>query len=42
MLRRKTIRKRFVKKCKEIKQELIKRMHDSIKDTGKWLRAVID
>jgi RNA-directed DNA polymerase len=41
MLRRKTIKKRFIKKCKEIKHELIKRMHDSIKDTGKWLRAVI-
>ncbi len=41
MLRRKTIRKRFVRKCKEVKHELIRRMHDSIKDTGKWLRSVI-
>jgi group II intron reverse transcriptase/maturase len=36
-LRRKTIRKRFKRKCKEIKQELWKRMHENIKTTGEWL-----
>ena len=40
-LRRKTIKKRFKKKCKEVKQELWKRMHDNIKLTGKWLASVI-
>jgi group II intron reverse transcriptase/maturase len=40
-LRRKTIKKRFKRKCKEVKQELWKRMHDNIKTTGKWLGSVI-
>ena len=40
-LRRKTIKKRFKKKCKEVKQELWKRMHDNIKLTGEWLASVI-
>lgn len=40
-LRRKTIKKRFKRKCKEIKQELWKRMHDCIKKTGLWLASVI-
>jgi len=40
-LRRKTIRKRFQKKYKEIKIELKERMHDDVIKTGKWLRSVI-
>jgi hypothetical protein len=40
-IRRKTIKKRFVQKCKEIKQELKERMHDNVKETGKWLNSVI-
>jgi len=40
-IRRKTIKKRFVKKCKEVKQELKERMHDDVKETGKWLNSVI-
>jgi group II intron reverse transcriptase/maturase len=40
-LRRKTIKKRFKRTCKEVKQELWKRMHDSIKKTGLWLASVI-
>jgi len=40
-IRRKTIKKRFVKKCKEVKQELKERMHDNVIETGKWLNSVI-
>jgi group II intron reverse transcriptase/maturase len=40
-LRRKTIKKRFKRKCKEVKQELCQRMHENIKITGKWLDSVI-
>jgi RNA-directed DNA polymerase len=40
-IRRKTIRKRFVQKCKDVKQELKERMHDDVKETGKWLNSVI-
>ena len=40
-IRRKTIKKRFVKKCKEVKQELKERMHDDVIETGKWLNSVI-
>ena len=40
-IRRKTIKKRFVKKCKEVKQELKERMHDNVVETGKWLNSVI-
>ena len=40
-IRRKTIKKRFVQKCKEVKQELKERMHDNVKETGKWLNSVI-
>jgi group II intron reverse transcriptase/maturase len=39
-IRRKTIKKRFVKKCKEVKQELKERMHDDVIETGKWLNSV--
>jgi len=40
-IRRKTIKKRFVKKYKEVKEELKERMHDDVKETGKWLNSVI-
>jgi RNA-directed DNA polymerase len=40
-IRRKTIKKRFAQKCKEVKQELKERMHDDVKETGKWLNTVI-
>lgn len=40
-IRRKTIKKRFVQKCKEVKQELKERMHDNVKETGTWLNSVI-
>jgi len=38
---RKTIKKRFVKKCKEVRQELKERLHHNVKETGKWLNSVI-
>ena len=40
-IRSKTNKKRFVKKCKEVKQALRERMHDNVKETGKWLNSVI-
>jgi RNA-directed DNA polymerase len=40
-VRRKTIGKRMAAKLKAIKVELRKRMHEPIKDTGVWLRAVV-
>ena len=40
-IRRKTIKKRFVRKLKEVKVELKERMHDNVKETGKWLNSVI-
>ncbi|NIM16284.1 MAG: group II intron reverse transcriptase/maturase [Candidatus Aminicenantes bacterium] len=40
-LRRKTIKKRYKRKVREVKQELRKRMHESIKETGEWLASVI-
>src|SRR5499425_2518224 len=36
-VRRKTIRKRMRAKLRQIKQELQRRMHDPIAQTGKWL-----
>jgi len=38
---RKTIGKRMAAKLKAIKAVLRKRMHEPIKDTGEWLRAVV-
>lgn len=38
---RKTIKKRFVQKCKEVKKELKERMHSDVKETGEWLKSVI-
>jgi group II intron reverse transcriptase/maturase len=40
-LRRKTIKKRFKSKCKEVKRELRARMHENIKTTGNWLGTVV-
>jgi RNA-directed DNA polymerase len=40
-IRRKTIKKRFIQKCKDVKKELKERMHDNVKETGKWLNSVI-
>ncbi len=40
-IRRKTIKKRFIQKCKDVKEELKERMHDNVKETGKWLNSVI-
>jgi RNA-directed DNA polymerase len=40
-LKRKTIAKRVRAKLREIKQELRRRMHDPVLQTGKWLRSVV-
>jgi len=40
-VRRTTIRKRMRKKLKEIKEQLRRRMHDPVAETGKWLRRVV-
>jgi RNA-directed DNA polymerase len=40
-LKRYTIAKRMAAKLKEIKQQLGRRMHDPIAQTGKWLRSVV-
>src|SRR6516162_4210823 len=40
-LKRKTITKRMRAKLQEIKQELRRRMHDPVEQTGKWLNSVM-
>ena len=40
-IRRKTIRKRFRRKLQEVKEKLIRRMHDPLEDVGAWLASVI-
>ena len=40
-LKRKTIAKRMRAKLQEIKQELRRRMHDPVEQTGKWLKSVM-
>ncbi len=40
-IRRITIRKRLRRKLKEVKAELIKRMHRPLEETGAWLASVI-
>ena len=40
-VRRTTIRKRMRAKLQELKQELRKRMHDPVPQTGGWLRSVV-
>jgi group II intron reverse transcriptase/maturase len=41
VLKRKTIAKRMRTKLQEIKQELRRRMHDPVKQTGEWLKSVV-
>ncbi|MGA8443303.1 MAG: hypothetical protein WB762_31865, partial [Candidatus Sulfotelmatobacter sp.] len=40
-VRRLTIRKRMRSKLREIKQQLRPRMHDPVRQTGAWLRSVV-
>jgi RNA-directed DNA polymerase len=40
-IRRKSIKKRFRTKLKDVKAELIERMHDPLEDVGAWLASVI-
>jgi RNA-directed DNA polymerase len=40
-VRRKTIRKRMRAKLQQIKQQLRKRMHDPVSQTGAWLKSVV-
>ena len=41
MVRRKTIRKRMRAKLREIKQQLRQRMHDPVRQTGQWLKSIV-
>ena len=41
LVRRTTIRKRMRAKLREIKQQLRKRMHDPVPQTGGWLQSVV-
>jgi hypothetical protein len=41
MVRRRTIRKRMRAKLREIKQQLRKRTHDPVRQTGQWLKSVV-
>jgi group II intron reverse transcriptase/maturase len=40
-VRRRTIRKRMRAKLQEIKQQLRRRMHDPVAQTGEWLQSVV-
>src|ERR1700747_2455889 len=40
-VRRLTIRKRMRGKLRQIKQELHRRMHDPVRQTGEWLKSVV-
>jgi len=40
-VRRKTIRKRMGAKLRDIKQQLRERMHDPLRQTGPWLKSVV-
>src|ERR1700733_5270334 len=40
-VRRMTVRKRMRKKLQELKQQLCRRMHDPVPQTGGWLRSVL-
>ena len=40
-MRRKTIRKRMRAKLREIKQQLRERMHDPVRQTGQWLKSIV-
>jgi RNA-directed DNA polymerase len=41
VIRRKTSRKKFKKKLREVKMELKRRMHEKISETALWVRSVI-
>jgi hypothetical protein len=41
MVRRTTIRKRMRSKLRDVKQQLRKRMHDPVPQTGQWLKSVV-
>src|SRR5271167_4158362 len=41
MVRRKTIRKRMRAKLRETKQQLRQRMHDPVRQTGQWLKSIV-
>ena len=41
MVRRKTIRKRMRAKLRETKQQLRERMHDPVRQTGQWLKSMV-
>lgn len=41
VIKRKTIRKRFKRKLRVVKEELRKRMHDKFMETASWVRSVI-
>ena len=40
-VRRKTIRKRMRAKLHEVKQQLRERMHDPVRQTGQWLKSIM-
>jgi len=40
-VRRLTVRKRMRRKLREIKQQLRQRMHDPVRQTGEWLKSVV-
>ena len=40
-VKRKTVRKRLRAKLRELKQQLRRRLHDPVAETGKWLRSVV-
>jgi RNA-directed DNA polymerase len=40
-VRRKTIRKRMRAKLQEVKQQLRDRMHDPVRQTGQWLKSIV-
>jgi group II intron reverse transcriptase/maturase len=40
-VRRKTIRKRMGAKLRDIKQQLRERMHDPVRQTGQWLKSMV-
>jgi len=42
VVRRKTIAKRLREKLKEVREEIIKRMHVPVPEQGRWLRSVIN
>ena len=40
-VKRKTIRKRMRAKLREIKQQLRERVHDPVRQTGQWLKSIV-